>query len=396
MTKAWSASNKRSFFLLKRNSEPEIGFTTGTCAACASIAAVRMLLSKKNVPYVFFTTPKGIKILVEIRNQIFTETYASCSVKKIAGNDPDVTDGIEIFSHVEKKPFVEGDSAGKEKRDFQIEIDGGFGVGRVTLPGLDQKPGMAAINSVPRKMILEGIKAELKKEKCSAVDFGICVEISVPEGEKVAEKTFNPKLGIFGGISILGTSGIVEPMSEQAILDTIQVEINVRKAQGYKILPMVPGNYGADFLSENFSFSVESAVHTSNFIYDSLKMAEKSGFRKIIFCGHIGKLVKVAGGIKNTHSKYGDHRMEILCDIAKEIFPGEDFSPLRGRLMECISTEQAVNVLDELDENHLIRQKIMKELARRVHEQMCRWTDGKIEIEIVLFTKEKGCLARWH
>ena len=407
----------KSFFLLKKNTEPEIGFTTGTCAAAASVAATRMLLTQKIVPYVTLTTPKGIKVFLEIENQSFSEECAACSVQKYSGTDPDVTNGIKIFATVRKfagnqiVTNFQRDCLSAEFGDAFVKITGGNGVGRVTLPGLDQKVGEAAINSVPRKMILAGVKREIENfllsQKRSAAEngknnekysvlkksFSLEVEISVPGGEEIAKQTFNPKLGIVGGISILGTSGIVEPMSEQALLDTIQVEINVRKAQGFEVLPIVPGNYGADFLQSEFGFDVETAVHCSNFVYDSLVMAKNSGFKKILFCGHLGKLVKVAGGIKNTHSKYGDHRMEIIAEVARDFIPNEQFSAVFRELSACISTEQAVKILDSLDENHQLRDKIMTEIARRIQKNMLEWTEKCIEIEVIVFTKEQGLLG---
>ena len=407
----------KSFFLLKKNTEPEIGFTTGTCAAAASVAATRMLLTQKIVPYVTLTTPKGIKVFLEIENQSFSEECAACSVQKYSGTDPDVTNGIKIFATVRKSAGnqivtnFQRDCLSAEFGDAFVKITGGNGVGRVTLPGLDQKVGEAAINSVPRKMILAGVKCEIENfllsQKRSAAEngknnekyslfkksFTLEVEISVPGGEEIAKQTFNPKLGIVGGISILGTSGIVEPMSEQALLDTIQVEINVRKAQGFEVLPIVPGNYGADFLQSEFGFEVETAVHCSNFVYDSLVMTKNSGFKKILFCGHLGKLVKVAGGIKNTHSKYGDHRMEIIAEIARDFIPNEQFSAVFRELSACISTEQAVKILDSVDKNHQLRDKIMTEIARRIQKNMLEWTEKCIEIEVIVFTKEQGLLG---
>ena len=399
-------NDSKSFFLLKEISEPDFGFTTGTCATAASLAATRMLLTQELVSYVILSTPKGIKVCMEISDQKFSGQEASCSVKKFSGSDPDVTNGIKIFSTVKKIPSQSEDGAGSKivtNSQRKIKIDGGKGVGRVTLPGLDQKPGEAAINRVPRKMIYDGVKSELERFLASDIP-AISVIISVPDGEEIAKKTFNPKLGIVGGISILGTSGIVEPMSEQAILDTIQVEMNVRKAQGYGILPLVPGNYGSEFMQREFGFSLETAVHCSNFVYDALQMAAKSGFKKILFCGHIGKLIKVAGGIKNTHSKYGDHRMEILCDIAKDFLSDESFSSIKNELMASVSTEEAIRSLDSLDSDsagksglekscHETRDKIMKEVARRIQKNMTDWAGGAIEIEVVIFTNEQGLLA---
>ncbi|WP_294428930.1 cobalt-precorrin-5B (C(1))-methyltransferase CbiD [uncultured Treponema sp.] len=394
----------KSFFLKKALSEPEIGFTTGTCAAAGSVAAMRMLLTGEIVPYVILSTPKGIKVCIEIENQSIEKDHASCSVQKFSGTDPDVTNGIEIFACVRKVPsdkmvtnFQRSASLGTKSEidGVSVRILGGDGVGRVTLPGLDQKPGEAAINSVPRKMILEGLASEIKRYGKNSLGgaFGLEVEISVPNGEKIASQTFNPKLGIVSGISILGTSGIVEPMSEQAILDTIQLEINMRKAQGREILAVVPGNYGADFLQAEFGFSPETAVHCSNFVYDSVQMAVKTGFKKMLFCGHVGKLVKVAAGVKNTHSKYGDKRMEILCDVAKNLNIIEDFDSFEERLMSCITTEQAIHVLDLIDEGKT-RNLIMREVVRRIRNQIYDWTDRKIDVEVIIFTKESGLLGK--
>ncbi len=381
----------KSFFLLKKTAEPEIGFTTGTCAAAASLAATRMLLTQKIVPYVTVTTPKGIKVFLEIKNQIFSKESATCSVQKFSGTDPDITNGIQIFAKVSR---IDRDK--KEEGEPKIKITGGKGVGKVTLPGLDQKVGQAAINSVPRKMILEGVRREIENfyspEKGSRPE-NLEIEISVPGGEEIAKQTFNPKLGIVGGISILGTSGIVEPMSEQALLDTIQVEINVRKAQGFEVLALVPGNYGADFLQSEFGIEVETAVHCSNFVYDSLVMAKNSGFKKILFCGHLGKLVKVAGGIKNTHSKYGDHRMEIISEVAQNLLSNEQFSSIYKELSACISTEEAVKILDSLDEAHAARDKVMAEIARRIQKNMVEWSGKSLEIQVIVFTKELGLLG---
>ena len=405
-----SENPTKSFFLLKEAGEPDFGFTTGTCAAAASVAATRMFLRGELVPYVILTTPKGIKVCIEIENQRTGKDFASCSVQKFSGNDPDVTNGIRIFACVRKIPAEKVTNPQMADGNFhsdcdgeiaknRIKIIGGKGVGRVTLPGLDQKVGEAAINSVPRKMILDGVNAELKKyletseNKLAEEDCLLEVEISVPGGEEIAKQTFNPKLGILGGISILGTSGIVEPMSEQALLDTIQVEMNVRKSQGLGLLVMVPGNYGADFLQSEFGLSLETAVHCSNFVRDSVVMAVKTGFKKMLFCGHLGKLVKIAGGIQNTHSKYGDHRMQIISDVAKSFNNIEDFESFDEELKSCVTTEQAIKILHSLDSRHEICDKIMNEITRRIQEQMIAWSGGVLEVEVVVFTKESGILG---
>ena len=380
----------KSFFLRKEPRQPDFGFTTGTCAAAASAAAARMLLTRRIVPYVILTTPRGIKICVEIENQRIEENRASCSARKFSGDDPDVTDGIRIFSTVTENAAGGGGA--------RVTVDGGEGVGRVTLPGLDQKVGEAAINRVPREMIAACVTREIE---AAGADLSLSVVISAPGGAEIAGRTFNPRLGIIGGISILGTSGIVEPMSEQAVLDTIQTEMNVRRAQGFPVLPLVPGNYGSEFLEREFGLSLDAAVHCSNFVFDSVRMAARTGFRKLLFCGHIGKLVKVAGGVRDTHSKHGDRRMEILCGIARNYI--NDFDLIEPEILSCVSTGRAVEILDSIDagdcagsqENHHgARPRIMREIAERVRRQMSEWSLGEVETEVVIFTNEHGVLAQ--
>ena len=328
-------------YIEKGGQRLRLGYTTGSCAAAAAKAAALMLLTGQRVSQVQLRTPKGLDLILEIEDICFLheqnagpDTYpdaVSCAVQKDSGDDPDITNHAMIYARAARSDIP------------GIRIDGGEGVGRVTKPGLDQPVGNAAINSTPRRMIREAVQevlelqrsgqAESSFQKTEHGDFGtghwkdseqripqgIDITISVPQGRELAAKTFNPKLGIEGGISILGTSGIVEPMSDQALLDTIRVEIRVRKEEGLKILPAAPGNYGKNFFLEKYGFSLDTSVTASNFIYDTVKMAADAGFTKMLFVGHIGKLVKVAGGIRNTHSQYGDHRMEILTEIAESL-----------------------------------------------------------------------------
>ena len=243
------------------------GFTTGSCAAAAAKAAAYMLLTGKRKETITIETPKGILYEAEIKDVSKSETKVSCGVEKDGGDDPDVTTGLLIYASV---------SYAAEKGVF---IDGGNGVGQVTKPGLDQPVGNAAINHVPREMITKEVL-----DVCEAVDYqgGLFVEISAPGGEQVAEKTFNPRLGIVGGISILGTSGVVEPMSTQAILDTIRVELSQRKALGYDYVAITPGNYGQDFIRKTYGYDLDKSVKCSNFIGQTIDMAVELGFQKLL------------------------------------------------------------------------------------------------------------------
>lgn len=279
------------------------GFTTGSCAAAASKAAAYMLLTGKAKNKITIQTPKGIAYTADITDIKRSENEVSCAVIKDGGDDPDVTTGAYIYASVR---ILHSDTSAlcKKKQDLVIiNIDGGDGVGRVTKPGLDQPVGNAAINHVPREMIEKEVR-----EVCEFLDFKgtLDITISVPKGKALAEKTFNPRLGIVGGISILGTSGIVEPMSSQALIDTIRVELRQRYSFGYDYVAVAPGNYGLDFMKESYGYDLDRSVKCSNFIGETIDMAADMGFKRMLLTGHIGKLIKVAGGIMNTHSREAD------------------------------------------------------------------------------------------
>ena len=363
--------SENGFFLEKHSGKEDLGWTTGTCAAAASAACAAMIVKQEYIPLVFLTTPSGKKVALEIFDGHFSNNDATCSVIKFSGSDPDVTNGIKVFSHVE----VSDNSC--------IEICGGEGIGIVSKAGLDQKVGEYAINSVPRKMIREAVRSEFMNKFPGAK-----ITISIPEGKALAQRTFNPKLGILNGISVLGTSGLVKPMSQEAILQTIAVEMNVFTQSKEERLILVPGNYGKDFLFSEFGISLDKAVETSNFIYDSLVMAKEKGVKKILFCGHIGKLIKVAGGIKNTHSKYGDHRMEILWKAIRALFPQASLE-LEDKILSCISTDAALQILEE----KCILKSVMKKICEEILLQMQVWTDFKIEIELIVFSNKFGLLG---
>lgn len=358
------------------------GYTTGSCAAAAAKAALMMLLTGEDINNVSIVTPKGPVYNAEIVNIIRSSDNreVTCSVIKDGGDDPDVTTGAYINVTVRKS-----DKEG-------IFIDGGEGVGRVTKPGLDQPIGAAAINSVPRKMICENLEEVLGDSKK-----GLDVIVSVTGGEEIAKKTFNPMLGIVGGISILGTTGIVEPMSDSAIVETIRTHVRVKRAEGKEILLAAPGNYGITFLKEKYNLEENAAVMTSNFVYDAVRIALEEGFKKMLFVGHIGKLVKVAGGIKNTHSRYGDHRMEILSDIAEmyEESGGErnnagskaqsaSGSSIRSELSECVMTDEAVRIITEKG----LADKVFPRMAELIKKNMEEWAEGKVQIEVIVFSNE--------
>lgn len=351
------------------------GFTTGSCAAAASKAAVYMLLTGKEKKSITIDTPKGISYYAEILDIKLSEKEVSCAVKKDSGDDPDVTNGALIYSTVS---FAEGEG------EQSVIIEGGKGVGKVTKPGLDQPVGDAAINTVPRQMIEKEVLDVLN---LLDIKENIKVVISVPEGEEIAKKTFNPKLGIEGGISIIGTSGIVEPMSTQAILDTIKIELKQRKELGFDYVAISPGNYGLDFMRDTYGYDLDRSVKCSNFIGQTVDMAVELGFKDVLFVGHIGKLIKVAGGIMNTHSKEADCRMEIICALGLKHDVPED---ILKKILDCVTTEEAGKLLKECGKCD----EVFEDAAKKVCENLEKRAQGKIKSECVLFSKELGELAK--
>lgn len=358
-------------FVVKEGKRLRLGYTTGSCAAAAAKAAAWMLLTGREKTAVTLHTPKGMDLSLSVQDIRREEGAVSCAIVKDGGDDPDITAGALIYARVSRIP----------ERD--VEIDGGFGVGRVTKPGLDQKPGQAAINSVPRKMIRENLL-----EVAAALDYtgGFRVEISVPLGEELAKKTFNPRLGIVGGISILGTTGIVEPMSEQALLDTIRVELRQKRTQSDFVL-LTPGNYGSDFIRDSLGIDPRNAVQVSNFIGDALDMCKELDFRGAVLIGHIGKLVKLGGGMMNTHSKYGDCRTEILSAMAGA--EGVEAAVI-SRMLDCVSCDECLHLLEPTGK----RKAVLNRLLDRIHFHLRSRAGEDFQIECAMFSKEYGLLGK--
>lgn len=372
-------------YVIKDNKRLRLGYTTGSCAAAAAKAAAYMLLKKEQMDYVSLLTPRGIRLHLEVLDIERTADSVSCAIEKDAGDDPDVTDRLWIYARVSKqKQSGQEETGQKESGQGRIEIIGGKGVGTVTKPGLEQPVGAAAINRVPRQMITEELEQVCAE---SGYQGGLLVEISVPEGEKTAEKTFNPRLGIVGGISILGTTGIVEPMSETALLASIRLELKQQVQTGHKSLVITPGNYGREFLKENFPFDLEAAVKCSNFVGDTIDIAVELGIENILFVAHIGKFIKVAGGIMNTHSKNADARMEILC--ANAAVAGADSSVLR-EIMKAVTTEEGLRLLKEAG----CLEKTMELVLPKIKFYLEKRSYGKCGIAVVLFSNEQGELGR--
>lgn len=364
------------------------GFTTGSCAAAAAAAAAQMLLTGKIVQEAAIRTPKGPIFRAQILNQEIRRGEGShapvscrCAVRKDGGDDPDITTGTLIEAEV------------SWSEEPGITIDGGIGIGRVTKPGLDQPVGAAAINHVPREMIAGNVRRvwdAWKKERAAATAAGLRILISAPEGEALAERTFNPKLGIVGGISILGTTGIVEPMSDRAVVETIRAQLSVLKAEGRRYAVMAPGNYGLAFLTQQYGLQEEKVVLISNYAAEAVQLAAEAGFEGILLAGHIGKLVKIAGGARNTHSMYGDRRMEVLWEIARDLCREEDRDALQRELADCVMTDAALQVLDRYG----VKEKAAQEMAGRICHYLVEWSGGRLRTETIVFSNRDRELVR--
>lgn len=348
------------------------GYTTGTCAAAASKAAALMLLGGKRVEQVDITVPSGKTLQIDIHEISVSEDSVRCAAKKDGGDDIDATHGALVFSTV------------KKRNDGKIILDGGHGVGRVTRKGLDQPVGNAAINHVPRHMILEAVNDVAESFGWTR---GLDVIIDVPEGETIAKRTFNPNLGILGGISILGTSGIVMPMSESALIATITKEMDMLAAEGHKYILLVPGNYGKDYSEGMDNIGAASVVKCSNFLGEALDHAVELGLKGVLLVGNIGKLVKVAGGIMNTHSRNADCRLEILT--AYTIGAGGS-AEVAKEVLNAATTEAALDILKEAG----LMDKVMSVLADKIEYHMTHRTGGKLEVGAVMFSSNYGKLCQ--
>ena len=340
------------------------GLTTGTCATAVAKASAYMLVHQELIEHVAVTLPSGKEVILELTNSKLTKTTAHCATIKDAGDDPDITHGasIEASASLQEQPG--------------IKLKAGMGIGRVTKPGLAVEVGQPAINPVPLKMIKEALHEVVPD------GIGIEVEISIPEGEALAKKTFNPKLGITGGISILGTSGIVKPMSEEAIKNSLVLSLQQLSAQGARSAILSPGNYGKAFSKQQFNYDEDKTVLTSNYIGFMLEQAVRLKFEKLVLIGHIGKLVKLAGGIFQTHSRTADARNEILAahyfQFTKDVEGFQD-------IMDANTTEEVVSSMENTAFWNYLADKIKTRAEQYIYQEL--------RVEIVLFSQQKGLLA---
>lgn len=397
------------------------GFTTGTCAAAAAMAAAQALAGGRKREYVSLMTPGGREAAFEVLWQPECVEEAGdgqdgfwpgsespekqiCMVRKDSGDDPDVTNGTLIGAAVSFGENVQrAEESGEElpgiysdhSQSPSVYLAGGIGVGRVTKRGLKCPVGYPAINPVPRQMIAGAARTAFWNLGCERP---VYIEIFIPAGRELALKTFNPRLGIEGGISVLGTTGIVNPMSEQALIETIRLDIRVQAAENRTLLAVAPGNYGEAFLREEMGLSMDAFVKCSNFVGETFSMLKEEGVRQALFAGHLGKLIKVAGGVMNTHSKYGDRRMEILADCLAETWNSEEKrsgrSALNRRREEVIGQILSMNTTDQAAE-FLSAQGLLASVMKTVTGRIKSVLESRfqIETEVIVFSGSAGILG---
>lgn len=347
------------------------GFTTGTTATAATVAAIRTLLNQEPQETVTVHAANGKIAIFDVEQTDFDEQQASCAIKKDGGDDQDATDGALIFATV------------KLRDDNEIHLDGGKGVGRVTKEGLANKPGMPAINPTPRRVIKAAAREELGEKR------GINIVISVPEGERIAKLTYNPRLGIVGGISILGTSGVVTPMSESSWKHSISIEMNIHRKRGDNTIVLVPGNYGEDFAKDELGIPNAKIVQMSNFVGYVLHETQRLGFTKVLIVGDLGKMIKVAGGIFSTHSKDADARAEIM--VANLALMGGVPTAFLRKINQCLTTISMIKMIDEAGYQD-VYQMIADKIKLRA-EKLLAHREPHVEIDAVIFSRESGFLA---
>lgn len=355
------------------------GYTTGSCAAAASKASVYMLLTKAKVDKINIDTPKGIPLTLSVRNIEISDDYAICSIEKDGGDDIDATHKMNIFAKAELIDNLDNED---------IIVTGGKGIGLVTKKGLSVEVGKHAINPVPMKMIKSEVKKVIReKEGFIEKNKSIKITIFAPEGEEIAKKTFNPKLGIVGGISILGTTGIVEPMSEEGWKKSLSIELEMKRAQGLDKIILVPGNHGEEFIREHLKIDMNNCVRMSNFVGYMLNEAKRLGFKKILMAGHIGKFIKISAGIFQTHSKVCDARNEIM--ISNLALMGADLEFL-NKINECVTAEGAVEIIDDSkykDIYNILCDKCKKRVEQYLNEE-------DIEVGVYMFKMDKSLLGK--
>ena len=357
----------------EKKTELKTGYTTGSCATAASKAALLSVITQKKIGNVDILLPKKAYIQIPIHSCEFGTEKAKCSVIKDGGDDPDVTHGAEIV--------VELSFTGKIN---EIEIDGGQGVGIVTKPGLGLEIDRPAINPVPKKMIVENLR---EIGESILLKRGIRIVISVPKGKELGPKTDNPRLGIINGISILGTSGIVIPFSTAAYAASIRQNLDVSIAMGNNTVVLATGGRSEDFAKKMMPDLPEHCfVQMGDFSGYTIQQCGKKDIRRAYVVGFIGKLAKMAAGVRQTHVKGSKVDMNFLAELAQRCNASQDV------IKDIKKANTARHVLEIIQENEI--EGFFEMICAQTHKHMREHSGGKIPIDVVLFDFEGGILAR--
>lgn len=382
------------------------GYTTGSCATGASKAAVYMLITKNKIDTINIDTPKGIPLSLKVDNVNISDTFVECSIKKDGGDDIDATHTMDIYARAE---IVSKNDKNKEYLTLKdidslstnsecqselykfIRVYGGIGIGVVTKKGLSVDVGKPAINPTPLKMINHEIRKLIGDNFESILGNNKVLKITIfaPQGETIAKKTFNPRLGIVGGISIIGTTGIVEPMSDEGWKKSLSIELQMKKEQGLDKIILVPGNHGEQFIREKLNLDMKYVVRTSNFVGYMIKEAQRIGYKKILMAGHIGKFIKVSAGIFNTHSKVADARSEIL--VANLALMGATYEFL-NKINQCLTAEEAVELINNSEYRQVYN--ILSNKCRERVKQYLNEDSDDIDVEVIMFSMDKSLLGK--
>ena len=346
------------------------GYTTGSCATAAAKVAALMILRQQIIHQISIVTPSGVTLQLNVEEPLIHGQQATAAIRKDGGDDVDATHGMLIFAQVTMR------------HDANISISGGTGIGRVTQKGIGLPLGHAAINKTPLQTIEAAVRDVLGPQR------GADVVIFAPEGEDRALKTFNGRLGIEGGISIIGTTGIVTPMSEESWKRSLAIELEQKRANGFEKVILVPGNHGERFVTEQLKADANLVVTMSNFVGYMLQEAERLAFRHVVLVGHLGKLIKVAAGIFHTHSHIADGRMETLVThLALAGAPNE----LLQQVYHCLTTEAAMDLIAQA-----CYESVYDAIATRIVErvqQMLRYSPNPFSCDVVLFSLDNQPLG---
>ena len=354
------------------------GYTTGACLAAGAKAGAMIMQGEDPGDRVDIVALDGTPLQIPIASVELLAHGVKVEIIKDAGDDPDITNGTSVFitfsflTQEQLQPVY-----GQSILYKQILFEAGQGIGHVTKPGLSLAVGEPAINPGPRQLVYNSIKDIIGDKAC-------LVRVDIPAGTELATKTLNPVLGIEGGISVIGTTGVLRPMSEEAFKNSLVPQIEVAKAAGFTTQIFVPGKIG-ERIATSWGLPTEAMVQTSNFIGFMLEAGADHGLERILLFGHIGKLAKVAAGVFHTHNRVGDARLEVLAAYsAAKGMPAEGVQ----RILQAVTTEEALPVIEEYG-----LQSVYQVIAARASYRAERLLFNRLQVGTVLVTLQGKLLG---